>query len=48
MGIDWRKLSWWEYQAALFGWNERSGPSDAAPLIDVERQKQVLDAHSLN
>lgn len=48
MGIDWRSLTWWEYQAALFGWNERSGPSDTPQLTNIDRLKEVLDARSIN
>jgi hypothetical protein len=48
MQIDWRTLDWWSYQAALAAWIERSGPPDDPELTNVDRLKEVLEAHSIN
>ncbi|WP_165799460.1 hypothetical protein [Sphingomonas oleivorans] len=43
MGLDWRVLTWWEYQAALSVWNDRH--SDGAvqpPSLDPERVKAAM------
>ena len=49
MGVDWRTLTWWEYQALLNRWNARSQPSDpkAPPPMpaNADRILQVMSYH---
>ncbi|GAA4827506.1 hypothetical protein GCM10023232_27280 [Sphingosinicella ginsenosidimutans] len=47
MGLDWREATWWEYQAALSGWNEAhhtDKPQDGEP--DTARLARALRAHA--
>ena len=46
MGLDWRGMTWWEYQAALSEWNERSAPSEVPKLTNVDRLREVLTLRS--
>lgn len=46
MGVDWRSLTWWEYSAMLFAWNERH--SDEKPVADLERLGKSMAAHGLH
>jgi hypothetical protein len=44
MNVDWRSLTWWEYQARLVEWNNAHDPAPPAP--DYDRLSRVLEAHS--
>ena len=43
-GADWRELTWWEYQARLYWWNEAHS-TDRAPA-DPVRLNKLLEARN--
>lgn len=44
MGVDWRDLTWWEYQARLYAWNAAHTP-EQAPEPDVKRLRRLMELH---
>ena len=43
MNVDWRSLTWWEYQAMLWTWNDRHNPSEPEP--DYDRLRKAMAVH---
>lgn len=39
MGLDWARLDWRTYQAALYGWNSIHG--DVKPERNIEMLKRI-------
>lgn len=49
MGVDWRKLTWWEYQALLWNWNDRhSGEPKPRELGDMSPLRKAMAAASVH
>ena len=48
MGVDWRGLTWWQYQAHLSVWNDRQNGEGDKPVADVDRLKRAMAAHSIH
>jgi hypothetical protein len=42
MNVDWRQLTWWEYQALLCTWNDRHDVSTPAPDYDLLRKAMAV------
>jgi hypothetical protein len=42
MGMDWRGMTWWEYQAARWNWNRIHSGEKPAP--DLDRLKAIAGA----
>jgi hypothetical protein len=42
MGLDWRHLTWWEYQSRLWHWNRHHTPADAIPEPDYDRIRKMM------
>lgn len=45
MGVDWRDLTWWEYQARLYAWNEAHSPDKPAHEPDAARLRRLMELH---
>ena len=46
MNADWRELTWWEYQARLFTWNDRHPDGDdGKPEPDYDRLRKAMAVH---
>jgi hypothetical protein len=48
MNVDWRELTWWEYQARLWTWNDRHPAGDGkqpASEPDYDRLRKAMAVH---
>ena len=48
MGLDWRTLTWREYQFMLTGWNIAHADEKDKSATDTSRLKRFMAAHSLH